>query len=345
MNTPRTPRDFLKVFLYSIILLSLALLPVSSVARGAGLSPQTTPTIGACPVFPADNVWNTAVDKLPVAPHSAETISAIGASTHLHPDFGSAYWDGGPIGIPFNVVDSNTPKYNIDFWWPDESDAGPYPIPANPLVEYGSDHHLLLVDQSACKLYELYAVTAPAAGHGWQAGSGAIYDLNSNALRTSTWTSADAAGLAMVPGLARYAEVAAGHIDHALRFTVSRTKAGFIWPARHDAATGSGTYTPVNGMRFRLKSTFDSSAFKPQAQVILTALKKYGMIVADNGSSWYISGEPNAGWDEDDIGGLKSIAGSNFELVDESSLQVSADSGQAYVPNLIPRAWFPFLVK
>jgi hypothetical protein len=335
----------LNTTLSGFILLALVLLP-AGIVRGAGLSAQTTPTIGSCPIFPADNVWNTLVDKLPVNPHSTEYVSAIGASTHLHPDFGSAHWDGGPIGIPFNVVNSNTPKYTIDFWWPDESDPGPYPIPANALTEYGSDHHLLVVDQSACKLYELYAVTPPANGLGWQAGSGAIYDLNSNALRPSTWTSADAAGLPMVPGLARYAEVAAGHIDHALRFTVSSTKAGFIWPARHDAPTGTqGTYTPVNGMRFRLKSSFNISGFSPQAQVILTALKKYGMIVADNGSSWYISGEPNAGWDENDIGGLKTIAGSNFELVDESSLQVSANSGQVHWPNLIPQVWLPFVVK
>jgi hypothetical protein len=337
---------WLKVLLAGALLISLFLVQSGFIARGADLAPQSTPTIGGCPVFPADNVWNTPVDTLPVDHLSAQTIHAIGPNIHLHPDFGSAYWDGGPIGIPFNVVDASTPKFSFDFWWPGESDSGPYPIPTNPLIEYGSDQHLLVVDSSTCKLYELYAVTPPSGGQGWQAGSGAIYDLNSNALRPSTWTSADAAGLPMVPGLARYAEVAAGHIDHALRFTVASTQAGYIWPARHDAPTGTqGTYTPVMGMRFRLKSTFDINGYGPQAQVILKALQKYGMIVADNGSSWYISGEPNAGWDEDDIGGLKNIAGSNFELVDESSLQVSADSGQARVPNLTVRAWLPIILR
>ena len=345
MNINRTGRDWLKVGLAGVILLGLVGLPAGSVARGAGLSPPASPTIGGCAVFPADNVWNTPVDTLPVDSHSSQIVAVIGATIHLHPDFGSATWDGGPIGIPFNMVTSSAAKVNFTFYYPDESDPGPYPIPANPLIEYGSDHHLLVVDQSACKLYELYDVTPPQGGQGWQAGSGAIFDLNSNALRPATWTSADAAGLPMTPGLARYAEVAAGHIDHALRFTVPSTKVGYLWPARHNAGYGSGTYTPVMGQRFRLKSTFDISHFGPQAQVILTALKKYGMIVADNGSSWYISGEPNAGWNEDDIGGLKNIAGSNFEVVDESSLQVSTNSAQARIPNLTPRAWIPWIVK
>jgi len=351
MKRHRSSGLWLRVIVGGICLLLIILLHSAGQAHGAGLSPQSTPTIGGCPVFPADNVWNTPVDTLPVDAHSASYITAIDTTKngvvdlHLHPDFGSAYWDGGPIGIPFNVVGAGTPKYSVDFWWPGESDAGPYPIPANPLIEYGDDQHLLVVDTSVCKLYELYAVTAPSGSEGWQAGSGAIFDLHSDALRTDTWTSADAAGLPILPGLARYAEVAAGHIDHALRFTVPSTIAGYVWPARHDAPTGSGSNLPVMGLRFRLKSSFNISGYGPQAQVILTALKKYGMIIADNGSAWYISGEPNPGWDEDDIGGLKNIAGSNFEVVDESSLQVSADSGQVHIPNLIPRAWLPYITK
>jgi len=321
-------------------------LPVGLAQGNAALTPQAAPTLGGCPVFPANNVWNTPIDTLPVHSLSDQWITKIGKTTGLHPDFGSGTWDGGPIGIPFNVVSGSTPKYSVTFEWPDESDAGPYPIPANPLVEYGSDHHLLVVDKDACKLYELYAVTPPSGGAGWQAGSGAIYDLYSNALRPATYTSADAAGLPMVPGLVRYDEVAAGHIDHALRFTVNSTQAGYVWPARHDAPYHSSSTSPVMGLRLRLKASFNISTYPADVQVILTALKKYGMIVADNGSNWYISGAPDERWNNDSLSNLGRVLGSNFEVVDESRLMVNSNSAQAGpAPQLNKKLYVPVVNK
>ncbi len=299
--------------------------------------------LGPCKVFPGDNVWNTPVDSLPVHPRSAEFVAAIGANSYMHADFGSGTWDGGPIGIPFNIVPGSTPKFSFTFTWPGESDAGPYPIPADPKIEYGSDHHLLVVDQDACKLYELFNVTPPQNGQGWKAGSGAIFDLNSNSLRPAAWTSADAAGLPITPGLVRYDEVLAGHIDHALRFTVNNSQSGYVWPARHDAPSSPTIHSPVMGLRFRLKASFDISPFPADVQVILKALKKYGMIVADNGSSWYLSGQPDERWDNDSLHTLHQVLGSNFEAVDESGLQVSADSGQAAYPGLMLRVWLPYI--
>jgi len=331
--------------LTGIIFLSLALLPASNLASGATLAAAATPMIAGCPVFPFSNVWNTPIDTLPVHPKSAQYVTAIGAGVNVHPDFGSGTWDGGPIGIPFNLANSSTPRYNVSFTWPDQSDAGPYPIPNNPLIEYGSDHHLLVVDQDSCLLYELYNVVFPTTGQAWSADAGAIYDLRSNALRPAGWTSADAAGLPMVPGLVRYDEVLAGHIDHALRFTVNNSIPSYLWPARHQAPYNTITNSPPMGLRFRLKSTFTISSFSAHNQVILAALKKYGMIVADNGSSWFINGVPDPRWDNDDLGVLKGIAGSNFEAVDESGLQVSPDSGVTPQITLTQRVWLPQIFR
>jgi hypothetical protein len=293
-------------------------------------------TIGGCPMLPADNIWNVPVDNMPVDPNSNAYINSIGANTGLHPDFGSGLYEGAPIGIPYVVVPQNQPRVNVTFDYDDESDPGPYPIPPNAPIEGGpdsdGDRHVLVVTQNECKLYETFA-SYPNQDGSWQAGSGAIYDLRSNALRPSGWTSADAAGLPILPGLALYEEVAAGEIKHALRFTVQNTRKSFIWPARHFASTKTDPNLPPMGQRFRLKANYDISGFSPQAKVLLTAMKKYGIILADNGSNWFISGAPNPGWNNDVLRQIKQVKGSAFEAVNVSSLQVSPDSGQVKPPS------------
>jgi hypothetical protein len=288
---------------------------------------QVPPTdramVGQCNMFPPDNVWNTPIDKLPVHASSATFVTTIGANTGVHPDFGSGLWDGGKIGIPYIVVPGSQARVPISFYYPDESDPGPYPIPADAPIEGGSDHHVLIVDRASCKLYEVYDATAVNGGANWTSGSGAVFDLNSNALRPATWTSADAAGLPILPGLVRYEEVAAGEIRHAVRFTAPATRNQFIWPARHQASSRTGANYPPMGLRFRLKASVDISRFSTESQVIMRALKKYGMILADNGSSWYISGVPDERWDNDNlVGDFGRLHGSDFEAVDESSLQI-----------------------
>jgi hypothetical protein len=289
------------------------------------------PRLENCPVLPADNIWNTPIENLPVAANSAAYIQTIGSNTHFHLDFGSGLWDGGPIGIPYDVVDANTPRVNVSFDYADESDPGPYLIPPNPHIEGGpnssGDRHILLLDRSACRLYELYSAYPTAEG--WQAGSGAIYDLNSNALRPSGWTSADAAGLPILPGLIRYDEVASGKILHAIRFTAPQTRRAYIWPARHFASSLTGSQYPPMGQRFRLRASFDITSYEPQIQVILQAMKTYGIILADNGSAWYVSGVPDERWDNDILHNIDSLKGSDFEAVDVSSLMVDANSGLA----------------
>jgi hypothetical protein len=276
-------------------------------------------SLAGCSLFPADNPWNQRVDTLPVASNSDAVIATIGPGVGLHPDFGSGKWDGGPIGIPYNVATSATKKAAVRFYYPDESDPGPYPIPSKPKIEWGSDHHLLVVDSSACRLYELFDVSRRNSK--WRAGSGAIWSLDSNALRPDGWTSADAAGLAILPGLARWDEVATGHIDHALRFTVQRTQRAYVYPARHYASSLTDPNLPPMGLRLRLRGDFDTSTFPAQARVVLEALKRYGMMVADNGSNWYISGAPDSHWDNDDLHTLGSVKGSDFEVVDRAAIQ------------------------
>jgi hypothetical protein len=282
-------------------------------------------------MFPADNIWNTRVDTLPVHPNSVAYTTTMGGGTGLHPDFGSGTWDGGPIGIPYTIVAGSQISSSVVFTYADESDGPLYPIPSNAPREWGSDHHILIVEKDHCKLYELYAADKDTGS--WRAGSGAIFDLRSHALRPDTWTSADAAGLPILPGLARYDEVAAGVIKHALRFTVNCTS-GYIWPARHEAPHGSCATPAPMGLRLRLKASYTIPAgYSTQTKIILQALKTYGMIVADNGSNWYISGAPDAGWDDDSlVSQLSQVKGSNFEVVDESSLMINADSGQAVQP-------------
>jgi hypothetical protein len=281
--------------------------------------------LGGCQLFPSNNIWNTRVDNLPVHARSDQWINTIGRSTGFHMDFGSGTWDGGPIGIPFNIVGSGGPKVSVSFYYPGESDPGPYPIPNNPLTEYGSDHHILIVDNNTCTLYELF--DASYSGGHWHAGSGAIWYLNSNALRPDTWTSADAAGLPILPGLVRYDEVVSGQINHAIRFTAASTN-NYIWPARHLTSNNpNAPQIPPMGARFRLKASYNISGYPAAMQVILQAMKTYGIILADNGSNWYVSGSPDTHWDNDMLHLLDRMTGNDFEAVDTSSLMVDYDSG------------------
>ncbi|MEZ4594566.1 MAG: hypothetical protein R3D55_25990 [Chloroflexota bacterium] len=297
------------------------------------------PQIAGCDIFPGDNIWNTPIDSLPVHPNSASYINTIGASRGLHPDFGSGVWPPGsnsPIGIPYVDVPGSQPKVTINFiWWPDESDPGPYPVPPDAPIEGGpdgsGDRHVLVLDRDNCILYELYSAY-PQNDGSWEAGNGAMYDLNSHALRPDGWTSADAAGLPILPGLVRYDEVAAGEIRHAIRFTAPQTQAAHLWPARHDASSLTGSSYPPMGLRLRLRADYDISGFSPQMQVILQAFKTYGLILADNGSAWYISGVPDARWDNDMLHEMDVITGADFEAVDTSSLMINPNSGQAAQP-------------
>jgi len=286
-------------------------------------SSENPPTLADCPMFPANNFWNTPVDSLPVHPRTDAWINSIGRDTGFHMDFGSGTWDGGPIGIPYNVLSgAGVTWYTLDFYYPDESDPGPYPIPRDPLIEWGSDHHILSVDSDDCTLYEIY--DASFSGGQWSGGSGAIWDLDSNALRPAVWTSADAAGLPILPGLARYDEILAGEIKHALRFTASET-AGYIWPARHQISDPDSI--PPMGARFRLKADYDISGFTPELQVILRAMKTYGIVLADNGADWYVSGAPDERWDNEMLHLLDVLTGDDFEAVDTSAMMVDPDSG------------------
>lgn len=309
-----------------------ATVPSTLVARADAVGPVAGPTIGGCPVLPADDIWNTPIDRSPVAAESAAYVEAIGADVGLHPDFGSGEYEGAPIGIPFVVVDGGQPPVGVSFLYADESDQMDYPVPAGAPVEGGpegtGDRHVLVVDSGACVLYELYNAFPQEDGT-WTADSGAVFDLASSALRPDTWTSADAAGLPILPGLVRYDEVAAGEISHALRFTAEVTRGEHVWPARHDASDEIGAEYPPMGQRFRLRADFDVGAFSPDVQVILRALQTYGMILADNGSPWFLSGAPDDGWDNDVLAELRRVVGSDFEAVDVSSLMIDPDSGRA----------------
>jgi uncharacterized protein (TIGR03437 family) len=292
---------------------------------------QAQPRIAGCGVFPSDNVWNAPIDKLPLDANSNRYVSTIGATRPAHADFGSGLWDGGPIGIPVVDVPGSQAKITVKFDYDDESDHAGYPIPANVPIEGGAastgDRHVLVVDHDNCVLYELYSAY-PQSDGSWHAGSGAIFDLKANTMRPAGWTSADAAGLPITPGLVRYDEVAAGEINHAIRFTAPQTRDTYIWPARHYASSLSAIDYPPMGQRFRLKAGFDISSFSAPVQVILRALKKYGMILADNGSSWFLSGAPDERWDNDALHEISQLQGSDFEAVDESSLMADPNSAR-----------------
>lgn len=289
------------------------------------IMPEAGVMLGGCPVFPANNYWNMPIEDLPVHPNSDAWVDSIGRDASFHMDFGSGLWGGGLIGIPYNVVaGANANRYAVEFYYPEESDAGPYPIPEQPRREHGSDHHILIVDTDACALYEIY--DADLNGAQWSGGSGAIWDLKSNALRPAGWTSADAAGLPILPGLARYDEIAAGEIKHALRFTAEQT-AGYIWPARHLTSPAQDGIPPM-GARFRLKAGFDISPFPPELQILLRAFKTYGIVLADNGANWYVGGAPDEHWNNDMLHLLDVLKGGDFEAVDTSAWMIEENSGE-----------------
>lgn len=286
-----------------------------------------------CPILPSSNIWNTAIDELPVHELSDEFIASIGADTSVHPDFGSGEYEGTSIGIPFVVVPSDQEMVEMEFDVADESDAGPYPVPPDALIEGGpdatGDRHVIVLQEGTCLLYELYDAS-PRPDGSWQAFGGAVFDLTSNDLRPVEWTSADAAGLPILPGLIRYDEIEAGEIRHALRFTASRTQSAYVWPARHQAGATDDTGVPPMGQRFRLRDDVSSDEFSTTNRIIVQALKTYGMFLADNGSDWFLSGTPDDRWDNDDLHELQErLKGSDFEAVDCSSLMVDPDSGEA----------------
>jgi hypothetical protein len=297
----------------------LPLLACALVLGGSSAEALRLPAAPRCPVFPKSNVWNRRVDRLPLAANSDAIIASIGGGTRLHADFGSGLWEGKPIGIPFDVVSQTTPRARVSFEYSDESDHVGYPIPRRAHIEGGSDHHALLVDRSACRLYELGGLER--RGGRWHAWAGATWNLRSNRLRPAGWTSADAAGLPILPGLARYDEVRRGVIDHSLRFTVSRTRRAYVYPARHYASSLTDPDLPPMGLRVRLKASFDVRPFPRQARIVLVALKRYGMLVADNGADWYITGAPNRRWSNDQLHTLGRVKGSDFEVVDTSRLR------------------------
>jgi hypothetical protein len=299
---------------------AVAVVALAGSAASAALAMPAAPSLrlpGApnCPIFPATNVWNKRVDSLPVTADSATMIGAIGLGIGLHPDFGSF----AGYGIPVNVVTRNQVTHRVRFVYKAESNHVPYPIPAHPKIERGSDRHLIIVNRGTCRLYELYAARHTATG--WRAGSGAVWSLTSNHLRPNGWTSADAAGLPILPGLVRHSEVKAGVINHALRFTAPHTCNGHIYPARHNAGSGSCANWPPMGLRVRLRGSFVLSGLPRNVRIIGLALKRYGMILADNGSPWYISGFSNSRFNDAALHLLNQIHGSDLEVVDTSTLR------------------------
>ncbi len=309
----RARRASLTLAIASIVVAASA----AALAKGpSGEPPASTPPApheGSCPIFPASNPLNQDISRAPVDPNSAKYIESIGANVHLHADFGTPP----SYGIPYTVVGPHQPKVPIHFTeYSEESNPGPYPIPPGAPVEGAGeegDRHVLVLQEGTCKLYELYA--AQRKGSGWDAGSGAVFNLRSNALRPEGWTSADAAGLPIFPLLVRYPEVRAGQIDHALRVTVPSTQRGYIHPATHFASSSSDPSLPPMGLRLRLKASFSLGQYHGEALVILRALKLYGLIVADNGSPWYITGAPSPRWNNEDLDQLESVPGSAFEAV------------------------------
>ena len=275
-------------------------------------------------MFPKTSHWNERVDDLPVPSGSDRMVRAIGANATMHPDFGSGRFQGQKIGFPFVTVGRSQQKVPVRFGFDDESDPGPYPIPRDAPIEGGrtsdGDRHVIVVDRGRCRLYELYAAYPHDGGDRWTAGSGAVWNLRSNKMRPAGWTSADAAGLPILPGLVRWNEVKRGRIDHALRFTVPETRRDYIYPARHFASSSNDPDLPAMGQRFRMKANYPIGGFPRQARIVFKALKRYGMIVADNGSAWYVSGAPNRHWDNDALHTLHDVPGSAFEVVDTSKL-------------------------
>jgi hypothetical protein len=312
------------VILIAILTFTWAAAPHASMQK---IVPAATPDLGigadlhGARPFPANNAWNMDVSLFPLHPNSANLIASIGLNTGLHPDFGT-FWQGDPIGIPYVVVAGSQQPVPVEFiWWPEQSDAGPYPIPPNAPIEGGplseGDRHVLTIDRDNWKLYETYYSYPVNNGASWTAGSGAIWNLNSNKLRPLDWTSADAAGLAIFPGLVRRDEVLAGEIRHAFRFTAQTTRRSYVYPATHQAGSTNDPNAPPMGLRVRLKSSFNVNdpAFSDNVRVILRAMQKYGMILADNGSNWYVTGTHDPLWNDDELSALSRVRGSDFEVV------------------------------
>ncbi len=297
-------------------------LPLLAVLAGCVIGTGYIDTTVDVTIFPEDNPWNTDVSSYAVHQDSAAFIASIGAERGLHADFGTE-WEGAPIGIPFVVVGAGQPRVKVTFDYADESDPGPYPIPNNAPIEGGEasdgDRHVIVIDRSGLKLYELYAAYRTAGG--WTAGSGAVWDLTRNEVRPAGWTSADAAGLPIFPGLVRFDEADSGEIRHALRFTVQHTQRGYISPASHFASDSSDPGLPPMGLRLRLRKDYPLSGFSERNKAILRALKTYGMIVADNGSDWFISGAPDGRWDDEDLHELARVTGGDFEVVYTGEIQ------------------------
>jgi hypothetical protein len=275
-----------------------------------------------CPVFPGDNAFNQRVDGLPVAKNSAALIAQIGSSNPVHPDFGTVY-NGAPNGIPYAVVSNRTKRVPVSFQYASESDGHRYPLPRNVPIEGGrrsdGDRHVIVVNTDTCTDYELFAAYPLSGGARWKAGSGAIFNLRSDKLRPAGWTSADAAGLPILAGLAIYREAASGAIRHALRFTAPCTSRRYVYPARHEAGS-CGASAPPMGLRVRLKASVNIAGLPRQARIVAQTLKTYGMILADNGSPWFISGAPSPHWNDDALHQLDRLTGRDFQVVDTSSL-------------------------
>lgn len=305
--------------------------PPATAAAPPQLQPPGT-SLGGCPNLPAADIWHADVSRLPVHERSAQYIQSIGASRSVKADFGAGMWDGGPIGIPITYVNGSQQRVPVSFDYSDESDRGPYPIPRHAAIEggpnAGGDRHVLVVDTSACRLYEMYYSFPKSGGASWHAASGAVFDLRSHQLRPAGWTSADAAGLPIAPGLVRYEEVAAGRVDHAIRVTVPRSQKRYVWPARHFASSNTDPALPPMGLRLRLRAGTDLSKLPPQARIVAEAMKTYGVIVADNGSPWFISGAPDPRWNDNALRALAALRGTDFEAVDATGLMASPDSGR-----------------
>ncbi len=312
-----------------------ALVALSVASLGARCGIAGLPETPDCPLMPVDSYWHASVWDLPVHPRSDAWVASIGADAPVHPDFGSGLWQGGPIGIPYTTVGSETPGVEVSFLYAEESDPGPYPIPEDAPIEGGpdatGDRHVLVVDRDACLLYELFDAH-PQPDGSWSAGSGAVFDLLGYTLRPETWTSADAAGLPILPGLVRYDEVETGIVQHAIRFTAPQTQRAYLWPARHFASSSSDPDLPPMGAWFRLKRSIDPADFSPQTRPVVRALQHYGMILADNGSPWFLSGAPDPRWDNDVLRELRDLRGADFEAVDASGLMVDPDSGRVRQP-------------
>jgi hypothetical protein len=319
LRAPGPPRIHGLLALLAILATAVDL--AGSVApSSAGIRRASSPAEFGCPILPADDPLNEEIASAPVSPNSADYIASIGLAAHLHPDFGTPR----SYGIPYVVVGSEQPKVPVKFGaYRAESDPGPYPVPANAPIEGGGKHghgdkHVLVVQEGACMLYELFHARRTRTG--WRGDSGAVFNLRSTALRPEGWTSADAAGLPIFPLLARYPEAQAGHIEHALRVTVPQTQRGYIHPATHFASSSTDPNLPPMGLRLRLKSSYSLAAFSGESLVILEALKRYGLIVADNGSPWFITGAPSPAWNNQNLEALKQVPGSEFEAVDSGPI-------------------------